>query len=207
MIARENSTRRTANRFVGTVCLVMLMVKGPIAASPQALPSKSPPANADSLVISDYEKRLQDYLKLRKQAAAGIPPLKATDSPEQIKDRQLLLGSKIQAERSQAKQGDIFSPDTCQLFKKLIAMAYRESDPAKVKASLRHSEPVKDVPVYVNASYPEKVPLQTMPPSILANVPPLPKDLEYRIVGQTLVLRDQEANIVIDFIPGAIPSS
>jgi hypothetical protein len=179
----------------------------PTAGLPQILPAKSPPANADSLVISDYEKRVEEYVKLRKKAAAGISAGKTTDSPEQLQDSQLLLASRIRAERSQAKQGDIFTPDTCQLFKKLIAQAYRESDPAKVKATLRHAEPVRDVSVAVNASYPEKVPLQTTPPSILANLPPLPKDMEYRVVGQNLVLRDAEANIVADIIPGAIPGS
>jgi len=207
MTAMENSERNAFGGFVCTACLLTVMLAGSSPARAQALPSKSPPANSNSMVISDYEKRVEDYVKLRKHESAGIPPLKTTDSPEQIKERQLLLATKLKSERSQAKKGDIFTPDTCQLFKNLIAQAYRESDPAKVKASLRHSEPVKDIPVYVNESYPEKVPLQTTPPSILGNLPPLPKDLEYRIVGQSLVLRDMEANIVVDFIPGALPSS
>jgi hypothetical protein len=207
MTAKENSARRAVHNLACTACLVVATLVGSTPALAQAVPSKSPPTNSDSLVISDYEKRLQDYVKLRKHESAGIPPLKTTDSSERIKERQLLLANKIKAERSQAKKGEIFTPDTCQLFKNLIAQAYRQSDPAKVKASLRHSEPVKDIPVYVNESYPEKVPLQTTPASILGNLPPLPRDLEYRIVGQSLVLRDMEANIVVDFIPGALPSS
>jgi hypothetical protein len=208
MTAEKNSERNAATTFVRKVSLGMLTIAVlPALAFPQTVPAKSPPTNPDSMVISNYEKRVDEYVKLRKKAAAGIPAGKTTDSPEQLKDSQLVLASRIRAERSQAKQGDIFTPDTCQLFKKLIAQAYRESDPAKVKATLRHAEPVRGIPVSVNASYPEKVPLQTTPPSILANLPPLPKDLEYRVVGQDLVLRDAEANIVADVIPGAIPGS
>ena len=47
--------------------------------------------------------------------------------------------------------------------------------------------------------------LATMPPSLLAALPPLPKSLEYRIIGQYLVLRDVEAALIIDFIPAVIP--
>ena len=66
---------------------------------------------------------------------------------------------------------------------------------------------MNDVRVRVNAVYPEHIPLQTMPPSILLNLPELPRELDYRIVGRTLVLRDVGANLIVDYIPGAIPPS
>jgi hypothetical protein len=57
----------------------------------------------------------------------------------------------------------------------------------------------------VNDAYPADIPLQSTPPTILANLPRLPPEIEYRIAGHALVLRDVEANIVIDVIPDAIP--
>ena len=36
------------------------------------------------------------------------------------------------------------------------------------------------------------------------NLPNLPEQLEYRIVGKNLIIRDVEANIVVDFVPNAI---
>ena len=56
----------------------------------------------------------------------------------------------------------------------------------------------------VNMRYPENAPLPTVPPNLLANLPQLPEDLEYRIVGNALMLRDVHANLVIDFIPRAV---
>jgi hypothetical protein len=38
------------------------------------------------------------------------------------------------------------------------------------------------------------------------NLPRLPKDLEYRIMGHDLALHDIGPNLIVDFIPGAIPS-
>jgi hypothetical protein len=44
-----------------------------------------------------------------------------------------------------------------------------------------------------------------MPPTLLINLPQLPREVAYRIVGHDLVLLDTEARIVVDFIPGVIP--
>ena len=53
----------------------------------------------------------------------------------------------------------------------------------------------------VNANYPDGLPLQSMPPSLLLNLPRLPKELEYRFVGRELILRDTQANLIVDVIP------
>ena len=47
--------------------------------------------------------------------------------------------------------------------------------------------------------------MATMPPSLLAALPQLPKELEYRIIGKYLVLRDVDAALILDFIPAAVP--
>ena len=186
------------------VLLTLLLCAG---LEPQAPAPKSPGVNQDSLVIEGFEKQVADYVKLHKKAEAGLPAKKPTDSSHTINERRRLLAGKIEAARPSAKQGDFFSPEVSQLFKRLIAMAYQSSGPAKVGTSLRHDEPVHGVQMQVNAPYPETVPLQTTPPSILLNLPPLPPELDYRIVGQDLVLRDTGANIIVDYIPGAIPRS
>jgi len=59
----------------------------------------------------------------------------------------------------------------------------------------------------INESYPEKVPLQSTPPTLLMNLPELPKGLEYRILGRELVLRDSDANIIVDYVPNALPAT
>ncbi len=47
--------------------------------------------------------------------------------------------------------------------------------------------------------------MATMPPSLLAVLPRLPKELEYRIIGRFLVLRDVDAALIVDYIPDLIP--
>ena len=53
--------------------------------------------------------------------------------------------------------------------------------------------------------FPAAAPMATMPPSLLAVLPPLPKELEYRIIGNFLILRDVEAALILDVIPAAVP--
>jgi hypothetical protein len=57
----------------------------------------------------------------------------------------------------------------------------------------------------VNAPFPENLPLQSTPATLLLNLPRLPAELDYRFVGNALVLRDTAANIIVDFIPDALP--
>jgi len=57
----------------------------------------------------------------------------------------------------------------------------------------------------INQSYPENLPFQSTPPTLLLNLPELPKGLEYRILGRELVLRDSDANIIVDYVPNALP--
>jgi len=60
------------------------------------------------------------------------------------------------------------------------------------------------IPLRVHAEYPPGWPLASVPPAILASLPKLPEDLEYRFVGKAMLLLDVHANLIIDFIPDAI---
>jgi hypothetical protein len=184
--------------------VLLLIAYGPVLGA-QTTTKGTSPENPGSALVMDFEKQVKEYMKLRKKAEAGIPALKPTHAASQINQHQRRLASRIQAARPQAKQGDIFSPAITQEFKHLISLGYRGANGVKVRTSLRHDEPVNDLRVQVNAVYPEQMPLQTMPPSILLNLPRLPRELDYRIVGRALVLRDVGANLIVDYIPEAIP--
>jgi hypothetical protein len=64
--------------------------------------------------------------------------------------------------------------------------------------------PVK-VTLKINARYPDQIPLSTMPPEVLAVLPPLPKTLNYRFISDQLILLDTEAHIVADYVSKALP--
>jgi hypothetical protein len=195
-------------------------------------------ANPDALVLADFQKRIDAYMAIHKDAAKNSPPLKETKNAADIKRVQDALGAKIRAARATAKQGDIVTPEIQNKFRRLM---YPAVQPTAQDKSAPPS-PLKDVPVQgtpvqgtsgravksdvnetlkenaeerkeegkqpvvfkVNASYPDDTPLPTTPPQLLMKLPKIPEQLEYRIVGKTLIIRDVEADIIVDFVPNAL---
>ena len=62
----------------------------------------------------------------------------------------------------------------------------------------------KNVPVRVNGDYPDSAPFSSMPPTLLLKLPQLPDEVRYRFVGRHLILRDTEANVILDYILDAV---
>lgn len=173
--------------------------------STQPKPSASPSAvNADAATLADFKQRLTKYIELQKDVADDSPPLKETSNPAKIDAAQEVLGAKIRAARMDAKPGDIFTPEARALFRRLMYPELKGEDGPETKASIAGHDKPPAVPLKVNAKYPESAPLPTVPPNLLARLPQLPEDVEYRIVGKDLILRDVDANIIVDFIPNAI---
>jgi hypothetical protein len=152
----------------------------------------------------DFDKRVAQYVKLHKAARAEIHGLKQTDSPEEIAEQQAKLADLIRQARRGARIGDIFTPPVAAAFRQLIDNTMRSTQAPRILESLRSSSPVTR-PIQVNEPYPSGVPLQSTPPSLLMNLPQLPPELDYRVVGGTLILRDVDANLVVDCIPDVIP--
>jgi hypothetical protein len=57
----------------------------------------------------------------------------------------------------------------------------------------------------VNARYPDSVPLSTVPPQVLKGLPELSEELEYRFVGDSLILLDPHAHIIADYMERVFP--
>jgi len=161
--------------------------------------------NQDSLVLKVFSRRVGDYVRLLKTVQPEIHRLKPTNSPEAIERYEHHLAHHIRETRRHAIQGDIFTPEISAEFRRLIGTAMQGPDAARIRQSLQHAAPVYSRDIRVNSSYPASLPLQSTPPSLLLNLPPLPPKVEYRVVGHDLILRDIDANLVVDAIPNAIP--
>jgi hypothetical protein len=176
-------------------------------AAAQQPPSKANPeatvkANPDAQAVADFKARIDKYVGLRKEADDTAKPLKETKVAGDIKEAQLSLAERVGLARKGAKQGDIFTPEITALFKRLLRPETKEKG---TKEQIKSDNPEGGVPFKVNATYPDKEPLSTVPPNVLETLPPLPEDIEYRFVGKHMILRDARANLIIDFMPNAIP--
>jgi hypothetical protein len=173
----------------------------------QNTPSLTNNVNRESALVQDFQKSLNDYLKLHKRVQANLPAPKPGSSAPGIKQYQQSLAQGIRAERAQARQGDIFTPPVSQFFRQLIVVPFESRDGGRIRASLRHAEPVQGLKLDVNQEYPATTAMQSTPPTLLADLPKLPKELEYRIVGRELILLDAAANLIVDLLPDALPKS
>ena len=154
--------------------------------------------------VKEFQSRIDNYLSAKKKQDIEKKP---TDSPSKLAQEKQQTAEKSQQSRPEAQRGDIFTPAVSAYFKKQIESTLHGPEGSRVRASLRHAEPLPDVHLQVNAKYPKNLPLQSTPPTLLKNLPPLPKELQYRIVGSALVLYDMSAGLVVDFIPGAVPAT
>ena len=131
--------------------------------------------------------------------------MKETSDPAKINAAQDALAQNIRDARKDARAGEIFTPEIRQLFRRLMYPELKGADGADTKEAIKEDAPAPgSVAIKVNATYPENQPLPTVPANVLASLPRLPEGLEYRIVGRNLILRDVDANLVVDFIPNAI---
>ena len=153
--------------------------------------------------LSDFNKSVEEYIALRKKADNTAPPQKTSPDPETIRTAQVTLASRLKAARASAKQGDIFAPALSAHLRQLLRP---ETADKGTKEAIKEDNP-GPIPFKVNDPYPEKEPLSSMPVNVLKALPKLPEnqDIDYRFVGRHLILLDTRANMIIDYVPNAIP--
>jgi hypothetical protein len=172
----------------------------------QSMP-KGSNVNPDAGLAADFKKRVDEYVKLRNDADRKAPDLKETKKPAEIVVAETTLAQRIREVRATAKRGDLFTPATEAMFRRLLRPPLTKgADAADNKAIIKDDAPApKEVPFKVNGDYPKKAPLSTVPPDVLLSLPQLPEDVQYRFVGKHLILYDAKANLIIDFMLNAMP--
>lgn len=169
-----------------------------------AMQQTRPTAQSHAAALVDFQQRVTRFAQLHERLATQAGELNETRSPAEIATRAATLGKALQAARASAKQGDLFTPAAARMFRDLIRREYRRRTADVKKSRQDADEEVPDFIPRVNALYPTTFPLGTFPASLLQVLPPLPPQLEYRFVGRYLVLRDVEANLIIDVFPNAL---
>lgn len=176
----------------------------PATAAPTAQRPADQPVNPDAKAMAGFLERVNEYVKIHQKLEASLPHLPKEATPQQIDKNQRALGQLIRSARRSAKQGDIFTADSQAVVKRLLARVFGGADGPALKASIMDENP--GLPkIVVNERYPDTVPLSTIPPQVLAGLPNLPEEMEFRFIGNALVLMDVHAHIIVDYIPDAFP--
>jgi len=163
--------------------------------------STDPGVNPDAAAMADFKGRVEGYAELHRQLAKGDAKQEKNSTPIEINDAKTALAAKVKAARAGAKQGDIFTSEIRAVFRRLVAPELKGEDGRDAKAVLKDDAPAAgSVPFKVNAPYPENQPLPSVPANLLLALPSLPAPLEYRIVGQHLLLLDTASDLIVDYM-------
>lgn len=179
---------------------------GSATATPRESPVRRPVSAENAPVFAEFKSRLDGYVAVHKKAEGSLKPLPTEATPQQIDANQRDLGALIAKLRPTAKQGEIFTPAMQALVKRLLVRVFSGPDGKLLRASVMDENPV-GTKVAINSRYPDEIPLSTMPPEVLQELPELPEELEYRFVGASLALVDVHAHIIADYVPGALPGA
>jgi hypothetical protein len=197
----KNSSKLLANRVLPLICGLSVVgaMFGPSAvhtAGPQSV-------NPDAEKLKAFNDRVQKYIELEKKLEGPLPSVGKTDDPAKIEAHRKALAEAIRSARRGARPGDIFG-DTAEQFRLIIKQDASERSARDASASMK--EVPKSLSPRINGEYPEKLPLATVPPLILARLQRLPDPLEYRFIGRDLILYDAKANLIIDLVHEAVPT-
>jgi len=190
-------------------------VKGPPIAPPQDV-------EMDPQALQKFRHEIVEYLEMRQAVVQRIPRVNEKSKPEEIAAYRAKLADGIRAGRRREKQGMLFTPKVDAAFRSTLRRELggpdgeamlreiRAGNP-RVEGTPRRQDPTREVKppvaVAVNAVYPAEAPVSSVPPSLLLRLPVLPEQLKYGFVGRTLILRDAEAEVILDFIADAVPDT
>ena len=175
-----------------------------LTASWMAAMHAQPAVNPTAAAVHAFQQRVADYMKVHNEAEGRVPDLKETGDPQKIASRETALGDAIRSLRADAKPGDVFVEEFRPILLQLIKDDFADRS-AKDRRALVSELPAK-FQLAINMTYPATLPLVTVPAKLLRVLPQLPEQLEYRILGRHLILRDVKANIVVDFVRDAVPT-
>jgi hypothetical protein len=178
------------NCRMGRSLLSLMVIAGALTCEAAA---QTPPANrAEAQAVETFEAQVKEYRALHKKLESTVPGLPRHPTPEQVDKSQRALGDRIKSARRDAKPGEFFTPGMQAYVKRVLGAILSGPDGKVIRASIMDENP--GVPS-----------LTTMTPHILAALPKLPEDLEYRFIGLRLILLDTQADIILDFAEGILP--
>ena len=163
-------------------------------------------AQSSTAAITTFDRATHDYAIMHRRLEGQIGPINFGTPVAEINRIVQELAVAIRAERRDARQGDLFAPGLAHVLRAgindaLLEHGYTADD---VRAAGRiDGVDYQRVDLKVNDTFPWAL-AAAMFPCVIAALPPLPPELQYRIVGDDLVLVDMHASLIVDILPHAL---
>jgi hypothetical protein len=160
----------------------------------------------DQTVPAEFVDFVNYYAALQRTAITSLgPPLIWPDAEPMLRQQRRFANAMREA-RPIARAGDVFTPAVSRYFRTRIrAIVWETGLDVATAFEAPDDDEVVIVPVPCVA---EPIPWNAGPvmwPSMLAGLPELPGELEYRFLGRDLLIIDVLANLVVDVLLDALP--
>jgi len=181
---------RTVTRVIGVAVLTLASVRVTGAQSVDG--------------IDTFNANVAAYVALHHQVERLLPPQQNYVDPEEGLAYAAALRRALCAVRSNAREDDIFGPAAGELRRRArYALRAHAIEVRDLLLEMRDdTEDGARIPV-VNEAFSWALG-NLMPVAILDAMPPLPDELQYRLVGNSLVLVDIHAGLVVDILRNAL---
>jgi hypothetical protein len=180
-------TARRVVPFVVVTCAMALLLGAGPAGTAYA-------ARGGGNAAAAFLERVAAYAELHRRLEAALPPMTLTRDPWTLDAIRYRLADGIRRSRIEAREGDLFTPEIGRMFRARVDEMLSPHD-----ISLLGDESWTVGDAAVNEPLPDGA-SHLMPAALIYRFPPLPEDVEYRIVNADLVLWDIQADLVIDVL-------
>ena len=189
--------------------LAAIVLQVPLALFPGSIPATCQleilsPTALEERALQDFDRRVHWYVRLHRRLERSLPPEHLFGDLEDMPIARDELHAAMVDARPNAGAGGFFTPGVADV---LIARLERVAEGGlpwegvtPLYLGFTHRVPVPQVNGRIPAGR------NTRPwPALLAALPALPHELEYRVVGLALVLVDVHADLVLDVLKDALP--
>ena len=186
--------------------LSLALVDASLGQSTQSAALAPPPvvSAADKAAVETFEKQVKAYVELRNKVKENAPKLGKDSTPEQIHAYRTALEQSLRSARANAKRGELFRPETADYIRRTLKTEFQGKDRQELREKIFETE-LQGVVLRVNYPYAQTAEYSEMPATLLAKLPQVPKEVRYRFVGRNMLLVDRESDVIIDFMPDALP--
>jgi hypothetical protein len=166
------------------------------------------PLPAEDRALQEFSAATTRYVALHRIIELAVP-LEVTSDVEAINRSVRHLAAALRAERRGARPGEFFTEELAAILRSRIATAlaehgYTPGDVLVAEASQGVNS--AELELGVNDMFPW-IYATGMFPCVLNSLPELPPELQYRLVGRTLVLVDVHASLIVDVLPYALAAT
>jgi hypothetical protein len=195
---------------IGSLLLLVAPACGPTMPPTQAPAQPDPTFEPFRTALQSYIVETQPYRKTaaenqEKEPGKSDPtPKTGQNAASAVRTRQESLANALRTTiRPAAQPGAIFTRPIATAFKSQLDAALKTERRSLILDELAEQAEGNAKPVTPRINQTLKAP--RVPPRLVDVLPPLPNQLEYDFSGRTLILRDIDADVVIDYLADVLP--